>query len=668
MYFDYEWVKTYLPKPPALEEAARLLNLTGLEAEIEEAGLEIEHTTNRPDAMNHFGVARELAVKLGQRPTLPPVFEGDIPDLPDWRVETDDPEQCPQYIAVKVDNVTAGPSPQWLVDRLTAIEQTCHNTLVDLTNFLLWEMGHPSHAFDAAKLRGNQIRIRFGDKGERLTTLDGRDHDAADLLCIADAERPIAFAGVMGGENTEVGPDTRELLLELACFNPLAARQTGRQCNIESDARHRFERGVDRERMDFIVRRFLYLLLQEQPDARIIGMIDMNRAPFERTALTLRRARLRQLLGIELPDARVAGLLEAMDCRPQPVDDGWRVAVPGYKVDVTREIDLIEEIIRFAGFDLLNAQLPPMAGSDFQPEPLRDNEEAMRRFLAGLGLQEACSYSFIPEAWDRDFAENDAELVRLRNPMSENQAVMRRRLLPGLLDAARRNLNRGVDDLALFEIGHVFEGMEEPHRLAAISIQSKTKDHWLWSPPVHPFYRVKGLFEALARRFEWRLELRAPAPRGFHPEKALGVYAGEALIGGVGELDPKLMQRWDIEAPLGALELDLGFLQSAAATELASGLISEFPAIQLDMAFVLDAQHDYRVIRDSLLALELENLESLTLFDVYEGKALDAGKKSLGFRFTFRSAERTLTSDETARAMARVEDEIVRRFGASVRR
>ncbi len=667
MYFDYEWVKEYIQDPPSLAEAARLLNQTGLETEIDGNGLEIEHTVNRPDAMNHFGVARELAVALDRPLIRPPAYEKEIPTLEDWTIETADVKECPQYIAVKVEKAKASTSPQWLVDRLTAIGQTSHNFLVDLTNFLLWEMGHPSHAFDADKLRGQKILIRPGRHGERLTTLDGRDHAAEGLLCIADAERPIAFAGVMGGQNTEVDDTTGNLLLELACFFGPTARRTGRECNIESDARHRFERGVDRENMDYVIRRFLHLLLQEQPEAIVVGMLDMNRAPFERTELTLRRDRIRQVLGVEIPDDRVAALLTAMDCRPRPNDLGWRVAPPGYKVDVEREIDVIEEIIRFAGLDLLRAELPEMGGSDFRPEPMRDVENEMRQCLTGFGMQEACTYSFQPESWDRGMGAG-GEPARLRNPMSENQAVMRRFILPSLLDCARRNLNRGNDDLALYEIAHVYRDGAEPHHLAMVVAPPKIRNHWRWLSPAHPFYRVKGLFEALQARFNWgRLTLKSPAPVYLHQQEALGVYLDGDLIGGFGALEPELFASWDFDSPLGVLELDLSFLTSQPHAMPDATLLSEFPAIQIDMAFVVDADRDYADLRDHLLSLRLENLESLGLFDVYAGKSVGAGKKSLGFRFTFRSGERTLTGDEVSQTINRAVQTIQEQFGATVR-
>ena len=667
MFISYDWVKEYLADAPSLEEAARILNQTGLEAEIDDGGLEIEHTVNRPDAMCHFGVARELAVKLDLKLLDPPVYEDALPELPGWEIESMDAAECPQYIGVKVDGLKHQPSPPWLARRLEEIGQTSHGLVVDLTNFLLWEMGHPSHAFDADLIRGKKILIREGRKGERLTTLDGRAHDAAGLLCIADIERPIAFAGVMGGENTEVSDKTANLLLELACFRSATVRRTGKSCNIESDARHRFERGVDRERMERVIRRFLYLLRREQPEVRIVGMRNMDLQPFQRCEIAVRRSQLDRLLGIRLPDDRVTALLQAMDCRPVAQGSGWRLSVPGYKVDVQREVDVIEEIIRFAGLDLLHAALPEFGGSDYKVGSLLEKERVLRQLLKSLGLQEAYCYSFSPEEWDRAFLP-EGEPVCLRNPMSGNQAVMRRLLLPNLLDCVRRNLNRGIADVGLFEIGHVFADGEEPHHVAIVLAQSKEKEHWWDVPNSHPFYRIKGIFESLDNRLGWQeLRLGAPVPAYFNDREALGFHIGGRCIGGLGTLAPALLESWGIDTPLAALEIDLSQCGSLVRQTPVIEELSPYPAIQMDMAFVLDRRHPYRDVQEFVIGLKPDYLEALTLFDAYEGKSVGAGKKSLGFRFKFRSANDTLTGEAVSQIMDRIVESVKDRFGAMIR-
>jgi phenylalanyl-tRNA synthetase beta chain len=667
MYMHYDWIAAYLKDAPSLEEMAQMLNETGLETEIEDGGLEIEHTVNRPDAMSHYGVARELSVKAGLDLIDPPIYEGVLGPLEGWKITSDDVEQCPQYIGVKVENVRASASPDWLKARLDSIGQTSHNVLVDLTNFLLWEYGHPSHAFDATKLAGQEIRVRWGTEGEELTTLDGREHKAHGMLCIADAEKPVAFAGVMGGENSEVDSNTTTLLLELAVFNPVTVRRTGRDCNIQSDAKHRFERGVDRENMDRVIRRFLYLLLQDQPDAQIIGMLDMNMKPFERESILLRREKLDNLLGIHLESELVFDLLTRQGFQPQVTSDGWQVFAPGYKVDVTREADVIEEVIRFVGFDRLESTLPRLGGSDLSDNPRRQQERRLRELLATFAYQETCTYSFVREDWDNSITET-VEAIRLRNPMTENQAVMRRHLLPSLLECVRYNVSRGNQDLALFEVGRVFHGDREPRRLAVVRCGGDLNPQWFNNPAPAPFYAVKGVFETLVQRLGWQdLSLRQPAAPHFRDGEALGIYHGNTLIGGLGHLQQKLLGAFDIEADIAVLEMDLGFLDETPLPIAKSEALSIFPGITIDMAFVVDKVISFGEMEAFIAQHPLEHLERLSLFDVYAGKALPKDKKSLGFRFAFRAQDRSLTREEVSARVDALVDSIKAKFNATIR-
>lgn len=667
MYFDYDWVKQYLQDAPSLEDAAHLLNSTGLETEIEDGGLEVEHTVNRPDAMCHYGIAREISVKTGAEMVDPPIYEGNLGPLDSWTITSEDASECHRYIGVLVENVAATPSPAWLKERLEAIEQTSHNLLVDLTNFLLWEFSHPSHAFDADKLRGNTIGVRRATKGEELTSLDGRHHEVDGLLCITDAEGPIALAGVMGGQNSEVDDQTTRLLLELAVFRGATARRTGNATNIHSDARHRFERGVDEENMDRVIRRFLYLLLQEQPEARIVGMADMNLKPFERNHVLLRRQQLDRLLGIQLSDEEVLGLLRRMDFQPEVVDGGWNVAAPGYKVDVVREADVIEEVIRFAGLDRLDATLPTAGGSDYKPDPVIVHGDEAREALRAMGLQEIISFGFCSEEADAS-VKGSHEPVSLRNPMTNKQAVMRRNLLPSMLECLRYNQSRGQVNLGMYEIGHTFGVKDEPIHLSVGLSFGKDQQHWWGDVGVHPFYRIKGVYETLAAKLDFSsLELRPQAPEWLKKGEALGIWKGDTCLGGLGTLSPHLVERFELSTVPVVLELDISFLHEIGSVGVVAEKLSSFPAMKIDLAFVLDKVHGYQQVCEHIQGLKLPNLESLGLFDVYEGKALDGGKKSLGFRFRFRAPDRTLTSEEIAGTMEKVKESVCGQFGATIR-
>lgn len=667
MHFDYEWIKHYLKDAPSLEEAARLLNLTGLETEISGEGLEVDHTVNRPDAMCHYGLARELAVKTGLTLVDPPLYDGALPSLDGWSIGSDVPDDCWRYMALLVENVAATPSPQWLQRRLEAIDQTCHNFLVDLTNFLLWEFSHPSHAFDADKLPSKSILVRSGKPGETLKTLDGRDHQVEGMVVITDGERPIALGGVMGGENTEVDSGTRRVLLELGVFRGALVRTTGNATNIHSDARHRFERGIDPENMQRVIRRFIYLLLEEQPQARVIGFHDMNLKPHVAPQLFLRRSQLDRLLGISLDSAEVESLLARQGFKPRADERGWHVQVPGYKVDVRREADVIEEVIRFAGLDRLQASLPLVGGTDYAPDTLLTRADVAKETLRAIGMQEAICFSFCSPEADALMTGNHPP-IEVRNPMTRNQSVMRRHLLPGLLDCLRNNLSRGMNQLALFEIGHTFAPDHEPHHLAAVLSLPKEQVRWWGDYSVHPFYRIKGVYETLAQRLDFSsLELRPEVGSWLKTGEALGVYREGVRIGGFGILADEICERFKFEGAPAVLELDISFLRQTGRAAANVARLSEFPGMKIDMAFVVSKQCAYQDVRAYIESLKLDNLESLQLFDAYQGKSLDQDKKSLGFRFRFRASDRTLTSDEIASTMERVKNSVCDQFGATVR-
>ncbi|MCB1050808.1 MAG: phenylalanine--tRNA ligase subunit beta [Acidobacteria bacterium] len=666
MYFSWPWLKSYIPQATDLVDVARLLNETGLETEVAGEGLEVEHTVNRPDAMNHFGLARELAVKTGWTLQAPPIFEGDIPVLEGWSITAANADECPRYMGVLFENVSAGPSPAWLVEQLTAIDQKSHNLLVDLTNFLLWEYGHPSHAFDADLIQGQTIHVRTGQSGERLTTLDGRDHAVENLLCICDAEKPIALGGVMGGENSEIGPNSRRLLLELGWFDPVKVRLSAKQCQIQSDAKHRFERGIDPENMDRIVRRFIYLLQREQPHARLIGMTDMNLKPFQRTQLTLRRARLQKMLGINLEDGEVQTLLARMDMQPEPVDQGWCVHIPGYKVDVQRECDVIEEVIRFAGLDRLASTLPAMSGSDFEPRPTAIRSQSLKSGLKQLGFKEIVTYGFQSLAAHQEWPDQVGSMP-LSNPLSDNYAVMRISLAPNMLDCLAYNLKRGLSDLAFFELGASYR-IEGERLHLALGSSGRSLQGWWPDPAIDPLLKVKGAVAALFRMNGWpEPHLVAEDHAFFRSGFAFGIYVQDGRLGWIGRPAQELLARRELEADMVVAELDVTACINLPATPEPLARLSPFPAIEIDMAFVVPQNVLYGEMKNHLIGLNLSQLEALSLFDVFEGSSLPKGQKSLGFRFRFRASDRSLTHQEVAVVMDSAVESVKQKFGAVIR-
>jgi len=667
MYFNYNWIKEYLDDAPTLENAANILNQTGLETEVEANSLEIEHTVNRPDAMCHYGLAREIAVKTGANLIEPEIDSTQWPELKEWNITSEDHQGCWRYMGLLIENAKNTPSPTWLKEKLDSIDQTSHGTIVDLTNFLLWEFGHPSHAFDAERVEGKEIRVRYGKKGEELITLDGKLHSVEDLLCIADNQNPIALAGVMGGENSEVNEETSAVLLELAMFDPVKVRLTGKKTQILSDAKHRFERGVDEESMDRIIRRFAYLLKKIQPHIVIKGLKDFKTREFERVEVQLRQARLDSLLGVKLPPKEVEALLKRMDFHPEFHHGIYKLKVPGYKVDVTREVDVIEEIIRFAGLDRLPSDLPALSGSDFHPKPEETERSKLRHMLKELGLQEVLTYSFLSETDEALFQEG-GQPIEIRNPMSESNKVLRRNILPQLLHVAKRNFARGQKNLSLFELGHVFRGEKELYSMACLISRPNEKTAWWSSTGTHPFYEMKGVLETLTNELGWLTLTMVPTILpGMDPTVSLQIRIDGNPCGWIGTISKELMEKLNYDVPVIVMELELDFLKTIGNERKTKFELSPFPSIQIDLAFVLSIDTAYDRIREHIQSLNLSNLESLELFDVYSGKSLEKGKKSLGFRFVFRAMDRTLTGDEVDEQVQAMTRSVMKEFNAEIR-
>lgn len=666
MLFSPSWIQEYLGAPLSCAETADWLNRCGLESEVRQGLLEVEHTVNRPDAMSHFGIARELATASGIPLLSPPIFTGEIPPLPGFSLQSESSLACPRYMALLVENLLAGESPAWLAERLTAIGQKCHGLLVDLTNFLLWEMGHPSHAFDADKLEGNGLSVRTAGAASRLRTLDGKEREVEGLLCIHDGAKPVALAGVMGGENSEIDRNSQRLLLELAQFDPVRVRESGKRTHIHSDARHRFERGIDPEAMEFILRRFLFLLLREQPQARVVGLCQWQAQPFTRQALLLREARLERLLGIALPHPLVSDLLQRMDMRPRATDEGWQVQVPGYKVDVSREVDVIEEVIRFAGLERLEARQVAMPGSDYDDSGSREWTSQVQETMRVCGMQEIISYSFTSSAAACEWSQQGGGMP-LANPLSESTAVLRPSLLPSMLDCLANNHRRSCSNAALFEVGEVFAAQGERRHLA-LGLLGTTGVGWWNGNPMPGFFRLKGCLEALCRRMGWpEPQPLAASHSFFEPGMSFQLLLDGKALGWMGAPKRSLCLGRDLDVPVLLAELDLAGCMTLPVRLSAVEAPKLFPAIEIDLAFVLAKAVSYQSLREHFTAWPLPLLERLELFDVFEGASLGADLRSLGLRFTFRAEARSLTREEVTQTLQGAVESAKQKFSAVIR-
>ena len=680
MRFSRNWIAAYAELPGDTRTLAEALSMLGLVVDDarpsgEDLVLELDLPSNRPDVMNHVGIARELAIRL-RVPFRPPVIGalGDGPDTASLaEVLLEDPSGCTRFVACAVLDVQIGESPAWLRERLEAIGLRPINNVVDVTNYVMWELGRPMHAYDLDRLAGHRLRVRRARAGETLVTLDEVERRlTVEDLVIADDERPVGLAGVMGGADTGVTAQTRRVLLECACFDAVSVRRMARRHGLHTDASHRFERGLSHEGILQATVRAAGLLAEFAGGRVAAEVIDARTAAPEPLGLSLRRTRLDGYLGTAVPDAEVREILERLGFAVRPAAHGWDVSVPLRRTDVSREVDLIEEVARFHGYDRLPSTLPLLRRSDKRgaSPPLRD-ERHLRALCAALGYWEAMTFVFTAEPQQRGFLPADAALLPLANPLSEDMAVLRRSLLPGLLDAVARNVNRGTDRVRLFEVGRSFRPGEgdapplERRTLALVAYGPAAAPHWARPARAMAFADLKGDVETIGRRMGWgRAEWTRLDRDGFQSGSVARVLWPEAT-GVAGKVDPAVAARYGLETPVWAAELDVEAALGRPRTPRPVAELPRFPASARDVSLLLPADVAYgqveKVLREQAAGLPLEQVR---LLDVYTGEDLPAGHRALTLRLTYRSSESTLTSEQVEAAHEALVAHLEQQLGA----
>lgn len=645
--------------------------------------LELEVYPNRPDCLGVVGVAREVAAMCGKPLRLPDSsFPEEGPSAADaTRVTIEDDDLCRRYIAHLADGVRVGPSPAWLQQRLRAVGMRPISNVVDITNYVMHEWGQPLHAFDFTTLAGGEIRVRRARPGESLRTLDGRDRTMApDMLVIADAERPVAVAGIMGGADTEVGDGTEQVLLESACFQPLSVRRTARQLGLRTEASHRFEKGLDPELPLIAARRALHLLHRLAGARVFAGAVDAYPRPATQRTVLMSPARVNRFLGLELTPEVMTDWLERLEFRVRPAADGQlEVEVPFHRRDVEREADLAEEIVRMHGFDGVPSTLPGGAARSGGPEGELLALDRVRDVLVGLGFLEAVTYSFVSPRYDDDL-RLDADHpwrrhVRLRNPLSEEQSVMRTNMIGGLLEAAARNRARRVRDVHLFEIGATFEPAAnpdeqpaEPRKLGLLMTGRMPESVWGLPERRADFFALKGAIEELAVACRVRPTFHPSSHPSLHPGRQAEIRLDDEPVGIVGEVHPLVAQAF--EAPEGTCVAEIAlspWLRAFDAVPRFQGL-PRYPLVRRDLALLVPKERTAAAVEDVMRRAAGPWLEELTLFDVYEGPQVPEGYRSLAYALGFRSPERTLTDDEVTEVVTRVEAALEAEAGVRVRR
>jgi len=642
-----------------------------------EVAMEIAVMPNRPDALGVVGIAREIATSL-RTPLRKPLVE--IPPsrerVEDYAsVEIVDVEGCPRYSARVITGVRVGPSPRWLVQRLTAAGLRCINNVVDVTNYVMVELGHPLHAFDYDLLAGHKIVVRRSRAGERFVTLDGQEHTLNDqIVLICDAEKPVAVAGIMGGANSEVSDSTRNILLESAYFNPMTIRRGAKFLEITTEASRRFERGMNPNGTVRALDRAAQLIAEIAGGSVLNGVLDCYPQPIEPPTVPLRLGRVKEVLGAEVPKDDVVTILSGLECQVQE-GEPLRVTVPTFRPDLTREIDLIEEIARVYGYD----RFSPQTRVTFEQLTPRHRYEAfleaVRSSLVALGLQEVVTYSMVHSQWASRFSLGRGLPIRLKNPISEEQSTLRPSLIPGLLQVVRWNKNRQIDDIRIFEVGDVFwskdgEGVN-PEELSKIGLAitgAREPRNWKSKPVPFDFWDLKGLVEAFLRNLHLEDREFLPTTIGIVDDRALEIAIKGKVVGFLGAVGKEVREEFDLRDDVLVAELDVEALFDQFQLERRYQSLPKFPSVRRDVALVVDRELPAQRVEQCLRRWGTELLGSVELFDVYTGEPMPPSKKSLAFSLTFLSLERTLTEEEVDGVMQRILDGARQEVGAQLRR
>ncbi len=647
--------------------------------------LEIGITPDRADCLSHIGIARDLAAYLSTELKLPRinlVEEG--PDISDGgTVEIEDTQKCPRYAARIIRDAKIGESEDWLKSRLLKIGMRPINSVVDVTNFVLMELGQPLHAFDLRKLEDRKIVVKTAKEGEKFTTLDSNQRKLdAEMLMICDGKKSIAIGGVMGGENSEITNDTTDILIESAYFNPSSIRRTAKKLGIQSEASYRFERGVDINNVIFALDRATELIARFTGGTIDKGYIDTYPQPFVRKKVTLRFNRARKLIGIYIPDDHMVNMLNRLKFNTIRRDDGSiTVKVPTWRVDIDYEVDLIEEIARLYNYDNIQPQFSTnlnFAGKnlpkDLTVDPLR---EEIRKYLVPKGIHEIITYNLADPKYAQIFTEDP---VRLANPLGEELSVLRPSLVPSILKVLQHNLRFGTHDLSFFELGKTFhktknpdtfiEGYEEKEWLAiAITGLSKPKN---WNEPAHEvdFFDIKGICEDMAEflRFDG-IKFKPDAnDETVFSKNSLSIYNGKIKIGSLGEVNKKMIDMFDIDQKVFIMLIDMKELYSIERPNPTYSPVAPYPGILRDLGFVVEKSINSEDILNLIYNKSGKLLKEVRVFDVYEGKSIEQGKKSIAFNLSFSSPERTLVEKEVDDSIAKIVKAVENKFKASLRK
>ena len=690
MLISYNWLRELTGTSLTPLELRERLTMVGLAIDaVEEkdgdAVLDVEVPSNRPDCLSHVGIAREVAViesgKVRLPSSKPARVAGRATDL--TSVEIRDTDLCPRYAARLVLGVRIGPSPDWLAERLEEIGQRPINNVADITNFVLHELGQPLHAFDFAKLKGKRIVVRRATASEKLKTLDGVERALdTSMLVIADADRPVALAGIMGGEDSEISVQTTDVLIESAYFNPDSVRQTARKLGMDTEASRRFERGADCENVLRAQDRCVELICEIAGGVATEDSIDVYPSPLPARSIPFRPARVGSLTSLHVAETDMNRILTALGIdHTQESSAVWKGVPPTWRIDIEREEDLVEEIARHFGYDKIGSEIPPTNQSgEYQPKELKIRK--LRRTLQALGFDEAINFSFIEAAHDDqfelipEFNSQDPEhaFITLKNPIIESEVRMRPTLVPGLLNSLRHNLNHGVRNVHLFETGRIFaksdsgELPNEREALSLIATGGVSEEDRAQAPRETDFFDLKGSLEAAVAAMN-RGPLRFTRARVKHlreGQSARILLADGTSIGSLGKLADSVSEAFKFRQPVYVAELDLTRLLAVEELPAQYKPLPRYPSVVRDLTILVDRQITLEELLGTIEEQQVDDCRGARLVGTYEGANIPEDRRAVTLRIEYRSDERTLRDEEIEERQRSLIDSLLRQYSAQL--
>jgi phenylalanyl-tRNA synthetase beta chain len=682
MKISTEWLQEYVEIHESPQKLKDDLSMIGLLVEAIEEGedtsiLEVEVTSNRPDCLSHIGIAREVAA-LYRRPLRLPEMQETLTvesDRIPFEIEIRNPELCPRYTALVFDGVKVGESPDCMKKRLLSAGMRPLNNIVDITNYVLLEMGHPLHAFDYDKLRRGKIVVARARQGEKMHTLDEIERELdSEMLLIKDGEGPVAIAGVMGGLESEISLSTTRVLLESAYFRPASVRRTSKKLGLSTESSYRFERGADWNSTVPAIGR-VCRLMEELAGARIAGSIrDVYPKKLEPVCIQLKRESANALIGVQFEKNFIESTLRGLNFRlDETGNESWNVICPTYRADMELEADVIEELARFYGYQNIPTTFPRSRNIGHY-SPVYKLENTLCEILVGLGFNEAVNLSFADESDLEDFPTGSDKRVALRNPLTEDARYMRTSLAPGLVRSVKRNFNFDRRLVRLFEIGKVYrrgpDGIPaERNMLGIIGTGGFADQNWKQPDTSFDFFHLKGTLSTLLRGIRihsYRIE-PTNAPSWLNPTDVAVLKIDQDQVGVLGSLSAALEEKYKLRQPVCLAEIEFETLAEHAFEPMNFEPLPKYPSSERDISIVVDQDLAYGKIKASITDLKISELVNITLVDVYEGKNIPSGRVSLTIRLSFQDMEKTLTVDRVQDFVDTVLSCLHKTYGAELR-